>query len=246
VNRFRLSERWAFDAADPILVRTLLDTLRGEPIVRADLAGAFGGVMSGIDAFALHTVHPMLVQSEPRGCVRTSALLSLGLKQHIANRPGPRAARAVLALAMARCLPFYFVLRMLRSLDTDDALKVEFFRAELDEYTRSSVALGRPFLRELNGSVRAPFERYRSLVRLTCRAYEALYGLSGSGSAGAVQELVEQDRQAVFMVHFPLAVDLHHLFETTLRRPRRLSLRGMLRELDAARSFDGLLSAGGG
>lgn len=240
--RLRLSERWAFEAADSVVLRALVHSLRDEPLVREDLAGGFGVVMSDVEAFSIHAVRPMIVQTESHGCVRTSALLSVALKQLMERGRGPRPARIMFALAMARCLPFYYALGMLHELDTDDVVKLRFFRAELDEYTRNGVALGRTFLRELNASVAAPFERYKSLVRLTCRAYQTLFDLLRDYDARAVHDLFEQERQSVFMVHFPLAIDLHHVFTQVVpRRPARLSFGPLLDELEVAKSLGGLL-----
>lgn len=238
----RLSERWAFEAADPAVLRTLVEAMRGEPIVREDLSGGFGTVMSDLEGLSLHAVRPFVVQSDPRGCVRTSVFLSISLKRLMERGRGPRPSRVMFALAMARCLPFYYALRMLEELDTDDVVKLRFFRAELDDYTRNSVAMGKSFLRELNASVRAPFERYKSLVKLTCDAYQTLYDLLRVPDEAPLHELFEKNRQAVFMVHFPLAVDLHHVFtEVVRRRPASLALGPMFDELEAATSLEGLL-----
>ena len=238
----RLAERWAFEAADPVVLRTLLGAVRGARIVREDLSGGLGVVMSDLKAFSLHSVRPMIVQSDPQGCVRTSALLSLGLKRLMERGPGPRPARLMFALAMARCLPFYYALRMLQELDTDVVVRLRCFRAELDEYTRNSVAMQRSFLREMNASVRAPFERYKSLVQLTCNAYQTMYELLRVHDARPLHELFDQHRQAVFMVHFPLALDLHHVFtEVVRRRPARLSMGPLFGELEAATSLEALL-----
>jgi hypothetical protein len=241
----RLSERWAFDAVDRRLVQIVVGSLRGAPLVRHDLDAAFGAVMSGVSAFSIHAVRPMIVPSAPRGAVRTSALLALGVKRIVERGGGPRPARIIFALAMARCLPFYFALRMVRGLDTEQVLKLRFFRTELDSYTRNGVALGKGFVRALNAAGRRPFESYRSLVQLTCRAYQALYDLVRDQNAATVLALVEQEPLAVFMVHFPLAIDLHHVFTEVVRtRPRQIRLDALFEELQGARSLDAFLVAG--
>lgn len=241
-----LSERRAFETADADVVRALVAFAETQEIVGRDLFAELVSVMASAEPLSLHSVKPAIVQTE-RGRIRTNALLALSLKRlvELGGRRDP--ARYLFAVAIGRCLPAYFVLRMLGSTNTTKALRLRAVSRELGIYTRNSVELGVPFLGALNRGARTAFARYRALVRLTCEAYQKLYDVLSHPRADAFYEYVQASKDLVFIVHFPLAIDLHYCFtEMFSRRPRRLDFEPFLLDLDRASSLIDVVRQTGG
>ena len=243
----KLSERWAFARADAQLLNLLLDFAEDEPFERHDLIGQFGTIMDDrpvgtLEGLTLHSRKARIVQSEPRGCLRTIDVLAQSVKLLVEARTRRGAENYLMSVAMARCLPFYFGVKMLEKLGAKAALRLRFFSQLLDAYQQTSQNYELPFVPALNRSVQAPYARYRELVELTCSAYSTLWDVHCTKRPARFRRFPQKNEGAVFILRFPLQNDLHYTFTHVVRRRARsldfTRSRALLRDAD---SLAGLL-----